>query len=197
VAVRCAHPLATGWKFRWSNPGGGRDFTHISRRALGSTQLPIQWVPGFFPGGKAVGVWRWPPTRSSAEVKERIELYLYLSGPSWPVLGWTWTVPYTVAAFHVTDSSKYAPVSSAWPVCPSACSRVSTRDPQKACSEIRQRSSKFCWPTDFGYKDITIPDTLIRPTRIYTHIWIFVGAKIFWGKRREKCNTHVTPNRFC
>jgi len=39
-----------------------------------------------FPGGKAVGTWRLPPTPFSAEVKERVELYLYsLSGPSWPV----------------------------------------------------------------------------------------------------------------
>ena len=39
------------------------------------------------PEGKAVGAWRWP---SSAEVKRRIELHLYSpSGPSWPVLEWT------------------------------------------------------------------------------------------------------------
>jgi hypothetical protein len=38
-----------------------------------------------FPGGKAAGAWRWPPTLSSAQVKERVELYLYsTSGPSWP-----------------------------------------------------------------------------------------------------------------
>ena len=45
------------------------------------------WAP---PEGKAPGVWRWQCTSSSAEVKGRVELYLYSpSGPSWAVLGWT------------------------------------------------------------------------------------------------------------
>jgi hypothetical protein len=30
---------------------------HPSRLVLGSTQLPIQWVLGLFPGGKVAGVW--------------------------------------------------------------------------------------------------------------------------------------------
>ena len=70
-----------------------RDFPHPSRPILGPTQPPIQQVPGLSRGTEAWG-WRWQPTPSSAEVKERVELYVYSpSGPSWPVLGWTLPLP--------------------------------------------------------------------------------------------------------
>ena len=43
---------------------------------------------GSFPGVKRPGRDGDHPPPSSAEVKERVELYLYSpSGPSWPVLG--------------------------------------------------------------------------------------------------------------
>ena len=70
----------------------GARFFAPSRPALGPNQPSIQWVPGYrvFPGGKAAVVWRWPPTPSSAEVKERVVLYIYSpSRSSWAVLGWT------------------------------------------------------------------------------------------------------------
>ena len=71
-------------KSRW-----GRDFPHPFKPALRPTQPPMQWVTGLFPGGKAARSWSWSPTPFSAEVKERVELYLFSpSGSSWRVLGW-------------------------------------------------------------------------------------------------------------
>jgi hypothetical protein len=49
-------------------------------------------VTGFLSRGKAAGAWRGPRTTSSAEVKERAELYSTY-GLSWPVLGWTISLP--------------------------------------------------------------------------------------------------------
>jgi hypothetical protein len=34
----------------------GKDFVFLSRPALGPTLLPVQWVSGLFPRGKAAGV---------------------------------------------------------------------------------------------------------------------------------------------
>jgi hypothetical protein len=71
--------LPTGWTVRGSNPGrgGGGDFPHLSRPALRPTQPPVQRVPGFSRGKMRPGRDADPSPPSKAEVKNRVELYLY------------------------------------------------------------------------------------------------------------------------
>jgi hypothetical protein len=60
------------------------NFPYQCRRALRPTEPPVQWEPGLFPRCKAAGAWHWQPSHpppSSAEVKERVKVYLY--SPSW------------------------------------------------------------------------------------------------------------------
>ena len=79
TATRCGLD-GPGIKSRW-----GQDFPQTSRLDLGSIQPPAQWVPGFFPGGKAAGAWRYQSPPSSGEVKERVERRVcpyFLSVPS-------------------------------------------------------------------------------------------------------------------
>jgi len=76
--------------------------------------LPSLLYNGYrvFSGGKAVGAWRWPPTPSSDEVKERVELYLcFPYGPSWPVLGWPLPVPLPLSVFFFPWIAKWITVT--------------------------------------------------------------------------------------
>jgi hypothetical protein len=74
--------LATGWTVRGSNPGAGEIFATRPDRPWGPPTLLYNGYRDF-PGNKAAEAWRWPPTASSAKVKERVELYLYsFSRPS-------------------------------------------------------------------------------------------------------------------
>jgi hypothetical protein len=82
--------IATGYEVDGAGlvSRGGRDFPQPFRTTLGGNPAR-QWVPGLFPGGKAAGAWWWTNNPSFAEVKERVELYLYYScGLAWPVVGW-------------------------------------------------------------------------------------------------------------
>ena len=54
----------------------GRNFPLPLRPAPWPTQPPLQWMPILCPGGKVAGAWRDHPPQSSAEVKERVQLYL-------------------------------------------------------------------------------------------------------------------------
>ena len=69
-----------------------------TRPAVGPTRLPIQWAQGYLSRGvkrPRHGVNHPPP--SSAEVKDRVELYLYSSsGLSLPVLGRTLPLPFNL-----------------------------------------------------------------------------------------------------
>ena len=51
---------------RFSAPLQTRSGAHLASYTMGTVS---------FPGGKEAGKWRWPPTTSSAEVKERVKLY--------------------------------------------------------------------------------------------------------------------------
>ena len=82
--------LATGWTVRGSNPGGGQDFPYPSIPVPGAHPASYTMCTGSYQGVKRPGRGADHPSPSSAEVKERVELCICsISGPSWPVLGWT------------------------------------------------------------------------------------------------------------
>ena len=74
-----------GIESRW---GGGRDFSHLSRPALGPHPASCTVGTGCLPGVKRPVRGADHPPPSSAEVEGRVELYICsTSGPSWPVIG--------------------------------------------------------------------------------------------------------------
>ena len=70
-----------GWMVWGLNPFGGEIFRTHPDWPWG---LPSLLHNGYrvFPGDKVAEVWCWPPTPSSAEVKERVELYSTSTPPS-------------------------------------------------------------------------------------------------------------------
>jgi hypothetical protein len=75
-----------------------RDRIPVGVRFSGSIQTGPEANPASYTRDTRCLWGRWPPTQSSAGVKERVELHFYSpSGPSWPVVGWT--VPYFTFTF--------------------------------------------------------------------------------------------------
>ena len=68
--------LATGWTVQGSNSGGGEIFRARSDRPWGPPSLLYNGYRVFFPGIKRLGRGIKHPLPSSAEVKERVRLYL-------------------------------------------------------------------------------------------------------------------------
>jgi len=71
-----------GIEFQWR-----RDFPLPFTPDLGHTQRTVQRVPALSPGVQRLGCGVAPPP-TRAEIKERVEIYVYaLFGPSWSILG--------------------------------------------------------------------------------------------------------------
>ena len=86
--------LATGWTVLGSNPGGGDIFRTRPDRPQGPPSLLYNGYRVSFPGVKRPERGVNDPPSSSAEVKERVELYLYYSsGPPRPVVGLNLPLP--------------------------------------------------------------------------------------------------------
>jgi hypothetical protein len=85
---------------RYRIPMGARYSARV-QTGPGFTQVAVQWVPGLFLRGKTAGALRWPPTTSSAEVKEKMKLHLYFqSGCSWLVLERSMPITFIVFTYY-------------------------------------------------------------------------------------------------
>ena len=79
--------LPTGWTVRGSNLRGGARFSAPVQTSSEAYPASYTMGTGSFQGVKRPGRGVDHPPLSSAEVRERVELYLYpISGPSLPVL---------------------------------------------------------------------------------------------------------------
>jgi len=100
--------LATSWKVRGLNPVGGEIFGTVQ---FGLVTHPASYTigTGSLSRSKSAEWWRWIPTTSSAEVKERIELFIYSPfEPSPPVVGW-FLLYFTLLYFTLFSFSLVSP----------------------------------------------------------------------------------------
>jgi hypothetical protein len=91
-----------GWMGQWSNPSGDEIFRTCPDQPWGPPNF-LHNGYGSLPGVKWPGRGIYHPAPSGAEIKVRVELYLYSpSGPLWPVLGWTlpWSLFIGISPFR-------------------------------------------------------------------------------------------------
>jgi hypothetical protein len=108
--------LATDWTVRDGIPVGAK-FSAPLQTGPGAYPASYSMGTGSFPGVKRPGRGVDHPLPSSAEVKERVELYLYTpSGPSWPVLGWALPLPrlFIRLPYYPDKDSNKAPRGYSW-----------------------------------------------------------------------------------
>lgn len=114
--------IESRWKLNYQNP---------STPALGPNQTLLQWVRSLS-REKSGREMAFITTPSSADVKERVELYTYSSsGPSWPVLGWPLPVIMSVSAVssYIISTSK----ALAWDELRPAAIKARTNRSQYRC----------------------------------------------------------------
>ena len=134
--------FTTSWAVRWSNCFGCVIPACVQTDSGSHPASCKIWIKGLFPRVKAAGAWRSTPP-SIAEVKDRVELYLY--SPSWPIYPYLYL--YNLASSFVADHSDsncrlcvtigccvYTRARCASRHCQSVlrmCSQVSLRDSQR------------------------------------------------------------------
>ena len=107
--------LATSWTVRGSKPGRGEIFRTRPDRPGAHSAIYTMGTGSLSRGIKQPGrgVTHQPP--SSADVKERVELYLYSpSGPSWPVPGRTLSVCLYLLEYTYSTARHISPRANRW-----------------------------------------------------------------------------------
>jgi hypothetical protein len=137
-------------------------FSALVQTGRGAHPASYTLGTGSFPGVKRPGHGVEHPPQSSAEVKERVELYFSPFGPSWPVLGWNYK--YHNFSKNLRSHLEILHVRSvAW-------SKLHTVDPQ-FCSDlwdsllqnIRHHLTRFS-RSDAEASEICAPQTSINST---------------------------------
>jgi len=86
-------------------PGGGARFSATVQTGPGAHPASYTMCTASFPGLKRPGRGVGHPSPSSAEVKGRVELYIFSPfGPSWTVLGWPLSLRLTIRPLPANDT---------------------------------------------------------------------------------------------